>query len=106
MLFSEAAKTGRPFQRKSEPGIWYFLEGKAIIKMDRGANIAEPAQIDAEMVVASDWDPQPLKLELTAEDIKRAARGLDELVSKRKLSAAEFAHHLSIELGLINEPRR
>lgn len=59
--------------------------------------------INAEMLVATDWQPEPLKLEVTFEDIIRAARQLDDLCSKRRLSAAEFGQKICVELGLIEE---
>lgn len=99
MTLSEAARTGRKFRRKSQPSAWFHLLGKEIIELDGTRSTV--IQIDAEMLVATDWEPEPLKLELTAEDILKAARGLDELVSKRRLSAAEFGRHLCMELGLL-----
>lgn len=102
MTLSEAARSGRTFWRKSEPGVRYHLEGKQIVAQEP-PGAPRPVEVDAEMLVAVDWEPEPLKLELTAIDIARAARGLDELVSKRRLSAAEFARHLSLELGLLED---
>lgn len=97
MTLSESARTGRKFRRTSEPEIWYWLEGNQMIR-------EKPGQwqiITAEMLIALDWQPEPLKLELTAADIIRAARQFDSLASTRKLSAAEFGKMICQELGLL-----
>lgn len=59
--------------------------------------------ISAEMVVATDWEVEPIRLMLTAADIISYARNLDDIASKRRLSTAEFARMLCKELGLIEE---
>jgi hypothetical protein len=100
MTLSEAARTGRRFRRRAYPDDWYFLEGR-VMRRRQASGGQVTIEIDAEMIVSTDWEPEPLRLELTAEDISRAARQLDDLVSKRRLSASEFAKHLSIELGLL-----
>jgi hypothetical protein len=103
VTLSEAARTGRKFRRKSIPDVWYWLEGKEIKIIGGYIDRAAEAMIDAEMLVATDWEPELLKLEVTSDDIMRAARQLDDLVSKRRLSAAEFGKHLCFELGLIEK---
>lgn len=102
MLLSDAAKTGRKFRRRSEPDCWYWLEGTNIRWMSPGIDPTS-AFIDAEQLVATDWEAEPLKLEVTADDVIRAARELDTLCSQRRLSAAEFGKAICIELGLLEE---
>lgn len=101
MLLSEAARTGRKFRRTTQPDIWYQLEGKAIQYVDR--NVRGVPVIDAEMLVSPDWEPEPLQLTITADDLIRAARAFDDIASKRKLSAVEFAKLLCQNLGLTEE---
>lgn len=101
-LLSEVARTGRKFRRRSVPDYWWLLRGKEIIQFNpHGAGIA--MSINAEQLVATDWEAEPLRLELTAEDIIRAARTLDDLTSKRRLSAAEFGKEICKALGLLED---
>lgn len=102
MNLSQAAKTGRKFRRKSEPGLHYWLSGKSILRTD-GTDVHEGVQFDAEQITALDWEADPLSLMLNADDIVRAARVHDQLTSQRRLSAAEFAKLICIELGLTEE---
>lgn len=97
---SDVAKTGRGFRRIGETE-WCWLDGR-VIRNGKTPNAGHRA-IDAEMLIANDWEAEPLTLELNAQDIFLAARQLNDLVSKRRLSAAEFAKYLCLELGLVEE---
>lgn len=103
MTFSQAALTGRRFRRKSDPKIHYWVENAKFYFSD-GTVVQEITNFQAEHLLATDWEADPLALMLTAEDIKRAARGFQELSLTRRLSAAEFAKQLCDELGL-TEPK-
>lgn len=98
---SEAARTGRRFRRRSQPDVWFYLNGKDMRRID--GDLSVMVTIDAEMLVSTDWESEPLRLELSADDIFRHARNLEELASKRRLSGVEFARLLCVELGLIEE---
>jgi hypothetical protein len=104
LTLSEAARTGRKFHRRGEPARLYWLEGNTVRSQEVFDGCTGPTtsvSFGAEALVATDWEVEPIVLELTAADIIRAARELDGLCSKRRLSAAEFAQALCKELGLI-----
>lgn len=105
MLMSEAARSGRNFRRTSIPEIWFQLSGKEFLATSDVGNAKAwyKVSIDAEQLVATDWEPEQVRLLLSAEDLLLHSRALDEVVCKRRLSAREFAQLLCIELGLLEE---
>lgn len=101
MLLSDAARTGRKFRRTSEPKAWYWLEGQLVFKSDGASR--ESVYLNAEQLIATDWEAEPLQMMLEAADIIRAAREHDQLASTRRLTATEFAKLICQSLGLLEE---
>lgn len=103
MLLSEAAKTGRRFRRKSNPEIWFYLEGTSIMFVFDGSK-APPGKctFNAEQLIAGDWEPEPKLMMLSAQDLLDAAKNLnnDPITHQRRLAPIEFTKLMIRELGL------
>jgi hypothetical protein len=109
MLLSEAAKTGRKFRRKSEQTIWYRLSGKSVYRCPIGDPAGETceqgwenATIDAEMIVANDWEAAPKIIQITSNDLMDVAKTLSNnpICNQRRLPPVEFMKLVITELGL------
>jgi len=104
MTLSEAARTGRWFRRASEPDYWYRLDGVEIV-MFRRDDIGQvlSININAEQLVATDWEPEPRKVEISGQDLLICARSIaqnNQIVHQRRLSPVEMAKLFIEELGL------
>lgn len=101
MTLSEAARTGRKFRRTSEPDYWYRLVGRTVVQFHpTGAGIE--VHIDAEQIVATDWEAEAQKIQITAQDLIDCARSIaktNQVITSRKLSATEWAKLFIEELG-------
>lgn len=104
MLLSEVARTGRRFHRKSEPELWYRLNGKDIqfdCAEENCWTTLNPG-FDAEQLVAADWESEPKKIEVTAADLLDAAKAISNMpiVHQRRFSPVEMMRMVIDELGL------
>lgn len=105
-LLSEVARTGRRFRRTTEPETWFELQGKNVVYWDATAcgnrGIWTKQEVNAEMLVANDWESEPRKIEVTAADLLDAARAVsnDKIVHQRRFSPVEMMRLVIDELGL------
>jgi len=103
MLLSEAARTGRKFRRKSDPSVWYWLEGKHVMRKHPNPMLDGSCgwQPDAEQLISNDWEAEPKKVEVTEQDLMDIAKtlSLHPITNQRRLAPTEFMKLVAEELG-------
>lgn len=103
---SEVARSGRKFRRLKEPKRWlWIIDGQ--FKTDGinalgGAPMTMTIQISAEEVIAADWESEPKRIEVTAEDLREAAKLVsnERIVHQRRFSPVEMMNLVIPLLGL------
>lgn len=96
MMLSEAARTGRRFRRKdSDPGVWLRLDGLKMIMIHPDINGSVDVEINAEMIVANDWECEPKVVSVEAKDLRRAVTNL----GTKGMRPSDVVEHIIKELG-------
>ena len=103
MNLSEAARTGRKFRRVSQPEVWYRIHDQNLIQIGKNPQQSHPVYADVAMITATDWENEPIRMEITAQDLYDAAKviGQNPVTHQRRFSVGEMAKLLAEQLGLI-----
>ncbi len=107
MTLTEAARSGRPFFRASSPDTWFYLhvEPGAVVCRRGTVTVSNRYTFNPEELLANDWEPEPIKMELSYQDFIEATRAIlqnNPQISQRRMSLVEHAKLLAEQLGLVN----
>jgi hypothetical protein len=93
---SEVVRSGKKFKR-TEWKDWALLQGKSICMSD-----GKELVVDAEMLLSNDWEYEPKKMELSAQDMIDVAKIVARrpITQHRRFSGVEWAKLMIEELGL------
>lgn len=103
MSLTEALKTKRKFRRLPDKDTWFkVVEGRVVCERN-GTLLVANYSFNVEELTSDKWEPEPLVLELSAQDLYDAAKAIvmtNPQANNRRLSMVESARLLADQLGL------
>lgn len=101
MTLTEVISKGRKFRRKSRPTYWFNFRDECLHVL-LPENKSSPISIDGQMIIATDWEPEAITLNLSGTDIMECAKIISRnpVTQQRRYSVIEMAKLLIEELGL------
>lgn len=103
MNITDVMRTGRKFRRTSDRDTWFVVDGQRVYCERNGTRVIEKYSFNVAELTAQDWEPEPMILELSAQDLFDAAKAItthNPSINNRRLSLAESAKLIADQLGL------